>query len=391
MSVAPSVYTHLSPGRMVFGPGSLAQLPGLLDLSQRHLVVTDPGLVKAGVVEKVIAALEEGGVDFVIYDRTPADPPVEACEEAYALAKEKDCQAVIGLGGGSSIDAAKGVAARMAHPDVSLVEMGNGKDVTGSMPPLYAIPTTAGTGSEATRVAVITDSDAGVKMAIRGECLAPLAGILDPNLLTGLPSKIMAETGADALTHAVEAATSRMANAYTDSLAMAAIGMVGANLRQAVADPENDLAVGNMLMASCLAGQAFSNAGLGLAHSMAEPLGAAFHVSHGLGCAIFLPQIMNFNLIAAPDKFSRIAEALGEDLDGKPSHMTAQLAVDAVIELFLDVGVPLTYAQAGIDFELNDKMIDDVPGQYSSFCNPRRASRQQIAELYMGPVAPEMG
>jgi alcohol dehydrogenase class IV len=152
-----------------------------------------------------------------------------------------------------------------------------------------------------------------------------------------------------------------------------------------VANPADTEAAEKMLVASCLAGQAFTNGGLGLAHSMGEPLGAFFHVSHGLSCAIYLPVIMDFNLPAAPDKFCAVARALGEDVDWAPPHRSARLAVSAVRDLFEDIGLPLTFKQAGIDFKLHQKMIDDVWPQFSTKCNPRKADSEQVASLYMAP------
>lgn len=383
MSFSP-ICTHLSPGKIIFGPGSLSQLPDELDKGVKHLIITDPGLTKAGMTARVAQILNNAGVETEIFDKVHSDPPIEDCQAAADLAKQTGCGAVIALGGGSSIDAAKGAAVLMTK-DKPLRHYGDGNWVEGPIAPLYAIPTTAGTGSEVTRVAVITDKAKKEKMAVRGVHLCPLVALLDPELLAELPPAIAAETGADALTHAVEAYVSLNANRMTDALAAEAIELIGQWLRPFAANPADSKAAEMMLLASCLAGQAFTNGGLGLAHSMGEPVGAYFHLSHGISCALYLPVIMEFNLPAAGEKYANVAALLGEDVEGLPVHQAAKLAVDAVIELFEDVDLPLTFEELGVNFEMNDQMIEDVWPQFSTKCNPRKATAEQIAALYCQP------
>jgi alcohol dehydrogenase class IV len=318
----------------------------------------------------------------VIFSDVVSDPPVEVVEQALAFSRQKAARAVIGLGGGSSMDAAKGLAVCMAS-DVSLREYGAGIPVEGPIAPLYAIPTTAGTGSEVTRVSVITDAQKKEKMSIRGEHLAPLAAVLDPELIAGLPASVAAETGADALTHAVEAYVSLNSNPITDALAISAIEMIANNLPDFVADSHNREAGLRMLLASCLAGQAFSNGGLGLAHSMGEPLGSYFHLSHGLACALFLPVIMEFNLPEAPAKFAKIAHAMGQRVLDLDKVEAAALSVRAVKDLFRKIGLPENYQKAGISFELHPQMVKDVFPQFSTTCNPRETNTKEIEALYM--------
>ena len=374
-------HRHVSPGRIEFGPGSLARLPQLIDGSQRHLLVTDQGLVKAGMSRKVGQVLEDAGVEYAVYDQVVADPPTTCVDQGVALAKEKGCTAVIALGGGSPIDTAKCIALGLVD-STPLREFDDGLEVTRPVAPLYAIPTTAGTGSEATRGAVISDLERQLKMSVRGEPLLPLASILDPELLVNLPCHIAAECGADALVHAIEAYVSREANPISDALAEAAIRMIGQNLRPFTADPGNLDAGQNMLLGSCLAGQAFTNGGLGIVHSLAEPAGALLHLSHGLCCAMYLPPVMEFNLIAKPARFARIAELLDENAAGLAPHQAAKEAVMAVEELFNDCGLPATMSEAGVEFMLNDSMVDQVMGFSTTRANPRRASRKEIADLF---------
>ena len=374
-------YQHLSPGKLFVGTDSSADLVRELPKSETYLIVTDRGLAGAGAADRLAENMEQAGLRVHVFSGVVSDPPIEVVEKALETAGQKSCTAVLGLGGGSSLDAAKALAIRMRH-DAPLREYGDGRPVEGPIAPLYAIPTTAGTGSEVTRVAVITDSEKKGKMAIRGFHLAPLAAALDPKMLAGIPAGIAAETGADALTHAVEAFVSRNANAMTDVLALAAIEKAGLYLRRFADDTTDTEAAMQMLLASCLAGQAFTNAGLGLVHSMGEPLGSYYHASHGLACALYLPTIMSFNLPAVPERFARIARALGRRVGGRNPEEDGALAVAAVKSLFADLKLPATYAEAGIGFELVPQMIEDVFPQFSTKCNPRDADAGQLAGLF---------
>ena len=380
------IYDHTSPGKLIVGPGAVNRFAGLIDPQATYLIVTDPGLSAAGMAQRTAKALQDAGIKAEIFDRVKSDPPFEVVEEAAQVFRDRSCSALIGLGGGSSMDAAKAVAVRVSKTDRDIMDYTNGEWVKGPLVPLYAIPTTAGTGSEATRVAVITDSAANVKTAIRGEELLPRAAVLDPLLLSELPPRVAAETGADALCHAVEAYVSLNSNIYTDALAIEAIGLVGQYLRRMSANPADIEAAEGMLVASCLAGQAFTNAGLGLIHSMGEPLGAFYHISHGLTCAVYMPVIMEFNLIAAESKFADITAALGEDTEGMSLTQAAKLAPELVRELLDDIGIPLTYEQLGIDFKLDPQMVEDVKPQFSTTCNPRKADDDQIRRLFMAPL-----
>ena len=377
-------YRHLSPGKIIFGAGSLAELPGELDDKIKYLLAVDQGLSASGMVGRVSDILDSGGITHFVFDRITPDPPTALVESAAALARENDCGGIIALGGGSSIDTAKAAAVLLSAPG-GLTEYGYGKIVQEPLIPLAAIPTTAGTGSEATRVSVITDEKANVKMAIRGPHLAPALVILDPDLLATLPPKLAAETGADALSHAIEAYVSTAATPITDVLALDAIEMIARNLAPFAANPADQAAAGQMLLASCLAGQAFSNATVGLVHSLGEPLGAYFHVSHGLAMTLYLPAVMEFNRPAVPAKFAEIARALGEDLTGLDVEEASGRSVEAVKKMWRRVGLPLTFAEAGIDFKLDQKMIDDVWPQTSTRCNPRRPTAAEVEKLYWAP------
>jgi alcohol dehydrogenase class IV len=378
----------LSPARhlrscphVLHGPGSVAGLPEVLDPQEKYLLVTDQGISNSGLTGRVCELMTATGIGHEVFDRVGVDPDVANVEDAVAHARRTACTAVIGMGGGSSLDAAKAVATRLAWP-TPLVEYGRGTEVPAPIAPLVAIPTTAGTGSEATRVAVITDPDQNEKMAIRGDALLPRIAILDPDLLATLPPRIAAECGADALTHAIEACVSRNADLWTETRALSAIRLIGEYLPRLVENPADVEAAEAMLLAANFAGQAFTHAGLGLVHSLGEPLGAFYHTSHGLSCALFLPVVMDYNLEAAIPGYALIADALGERVEDMKEEEAARASVAAVRRLLSTVGLPASYEEAGIEFVLRPEMVEQVFPQYSTSCNPREPGPEDVVKLF---------
>jgi len=378
------VYQHLNPGKLIFGPNSLNQLTNELSLKEVPLIVTDKGVSNAGILGKLTAVLEGAGIRYHVFDGIEPDPPFEIVEKAAAAYQENGCTLVIGLGGGSSIDGAKAVSLRVSKKG-NIREYGMGKVLEGILIPIYAIPTTAGTGSEVTGVVVIKDQENKMKMVLRGMQLIPKTVILDPELLASIPPRVAAETGADALSHAVESYVSLNSNVITEAFALTAIRMISKYLRRMVANPGDIETAGQMLLASCIAGLSFSNAGLGLTHSLAHPLGAYFHVSHGLSCALYLPFVMDFNLPTCPEKYASIADAMGENVRQFSPHRAAKQAVFAVRELLADIGIPRTFPELGISFELYPKMVEDAFAAVPTTINPRRADRDQISMLFKAP------
>ncbi len=364
-------------GELLVGSGAIGELPARLPADERYLLVCDPGVAAAGIVDRMGKALDDAKISYSVFDGVCPDPDIATVEAALAQARDEGCGAVIGVGGGSSIDAAKALAARLAHGE-SLRSYGDGLPVPAPIAPLYAVPTTAGTGSEGTRVAVISDPERMEKMAIRGDALLPRLAILDPDLLASLPTRVAAACGADALTHAIEACVSRNCDPLSEALALAAIELLAANLSSLVLAPADGVAAERCLVGSHLAGRAFAQAGLGLVHSLAEPLGSFCHVEHGLACALLLPPIMEFNLKAAEADYAKVARALG-------AKAAPEAAAPALRALFAGIGLPGSYAEAGISFTLDDRMIEQVPPQFSTRCNPREASSSEIEMLYRAP------
>jgi alcohol dehydrogenase class IV len=379
------IYQHYNPGRLIFGAKSLHELPKEISANEIPFVITDKGVSQSGILKKVTDVLEGAGIRYHIFDGIEPDPPMEVVEKAVSLYRKHGCTMVIGLGGGSSIDGAKSVSL-MASQQGSIREYGAGKVIDGQLIPIYAIPTTAGTGSEVTGVAVITDRENKIKMVLRGPQLIPKCVFLDPELLAFIPRRVAAETGADALTHAIETYVSLNSTVITEGLALSSIKIIGKYLRRMVGNPEDREAAEHMLLASCMAGLSFTNGGLGLVHSLAHPVGAHFHVSHGLSCALYLPFVMEFNLLTCPEKFASVAEALGADIRGMSCHRAAKESVKVVREMFADIGIPRNFSDLGVTFQLHPQMVEDALAAVPTKANPRRSDKEQITNLFQAPL-----
>ncbi|MCX5819836.1 MAG: iron-containing alcohol dehydrogenase [Deltaproteobacteria bacterium] len=381
------VYMQNNPGRLVFGPGSVKELANEIPANAIPLVVTDKGVSKSGILKKVTDVLEGAGIPHHIFDGIEPDPPVQVIEKAAALYRKHKCTMVIGVGGGSSIDGAKSTSLMVSYPG-DIGEYSRGKLLPGPVAPIYAIPTTAGTGSEVTGLSIITDPINKVKMVLRGvPHLIPKCVFLDPELLAFIPPRVAAETGGDALTHAVECYVSQNTTVVTEGLALSAITLIGKYLRRFVGNPADMEAAEHMQLGCYLAGFAFSNGGLGLVHSIAHPVGAHYHLSHGAACSLYLPVVMEFNLLTCPEKFSSIATALGENVNGMTARRAAKESVKAVRELFTDIGVALTFAELGVKFKLLPKMVAEAMAAVPTQVNPRRPSEAQITNLFNAPLA----
>lgn len=375
------VYQYSNPGRLIFGPGSLAELKKEFNVKDKPLIITDEGVARAGILKKVTDLIIEAGIRYELFDRVAADPSIEVFEEAAVFYRQRGCTSLIALGGGSSIDVAKGVAIRATH-EGTIKEYASGKPVEGVLPRICAIPTTAGTGSEATAVAVVFDPETKLKMVLKNSAVVPRVALLDPLLLASVPPKVAADTGADALAHAIESYLSPAGHMITDAIALSAIRMIMGNLPKFVANPQDVAAAGQMHLASCMAGLCFANTGLGLAHALAHPAGVYFHASHGLSCALYLPGVMEFNAPVCPEKFVAIAEASGRDVRGLSPEEAAAEAIGAVRDLFAKVGLPRTLSEMGVEFRLEPKMVDDAFTSTPAKSNPRKAEPEQIAALF---------
>ncbi len=369
--------------QLICRPGSaldLAESCQRLGIRQ-PLLVTDPGLMAIGLVQPVQAALEAAGVPVVLYDQVREDPPEATVEAAAALGRAAAVDGVIALGGGSSMDVAKVVAALMAgsQPLQSLYGV---DQISGGRLPLILVPTTAGTGSEVTPVAVITTGEttkAGVSCAV----LLPDVALLDADLTLGLPPRVTAMTGVDAMVHAIEAYTSKLKkNPVSDNLAREALRLLATHIRTAVSDGGNREARAAMLLGACLAGQAFANAPVAAVHALAYPLGGHYHIPHGLSNSLVLPAVLAYNMPAAEALYAELAEIVAPNATGSVSARAGAL-VEALQQLIADVGLPATLAEAGVPAaDLPMLAADAMQQQRLLVNNPREVSEADALAIY---------
>ncbi|OTG82254.1 iron-dependent methanol dehydrogenase [Acinetobacter sp. ANC 4648] len=367
----------------LFGPGCAKEVGAKAQNlgAKKALIVTDAGLFKFGVADIIVNYLKEAGVDSHVFagaEPNPTDINVFNGVNAY---NENGCDFIVSLGGGSSHDCAKGIG---------LVTAGGGniRDYEGidkslvPMTPLIAINTTAGTASEMTRFCIITNTDTHVKMAIVDWRCTPLVAIDDPKLMIAKPAALTAATGMDALTHAVEAYVSTAANPITDACAEKAITMISQWLRSAVANGENIEARDAMAYAQYLAGMAFNNASLGYVHAMAHQLGGFYNLPHGVCNAILLPHVCEFNLIACPQRYAKIAELMGVNIKDLTVTEAAFAAIAAIRELSESIGIPSGLTVLGVKEADHAVMAKNAQNDACMLTNPRKANEEQVIEIF---------
>ena len=360
-----SFWTFASAGQLTFGRDSINVIGRMIKDRgwQRALLVTDKNLVAAGILERVAKPLAEAEIHFDLFDDGEAEPTVEAAVAAGAKAAETNPDVIIGLGGGSNMDLAKATAILHRHGGAPADYFGFG-NVPGPVTPVICVPTTAGTGSEVSHSSVLTDISNKIKVSTLSPFLRPTRAIVDPKLTVPCPSKATAESGIDALTHAIEAFTAvdhdRLdvppgeATPYTgrtpmgDLLAQQAIALVGQNLITAVNKPTNLDAREGMSLAATLAGMAFSNCGVAAVHALEYPIGAAVHCSHGAGNGLLLPYVMRFNLPERLVEFRRIAHLLGEETTRASDEEAGEVCIAAVEELKRAIGIPERLRDIGV-------------------------------------------
>jgi len=309
---------------------------------RRPLLVTDPGCVAAGLLERAAAPLRAANVDFVVFDRVAPNPGIALVDEGAAAYASEGCDGLIGLGGGSAMDTAKAIGVVAANGgSIRDYEWADPQPIQRRIPPTICVPTTAGTGSEVTLWAVITDPDRKIKFNVGGAAeIGAWVALIDPLLTVGLPAWVTAATGMDALAHAIECYTCAYAQPFADSVALLAMEYVGQYLRVAYAQGQNLEARYKMSMAAMLGGMAYGKESAGAAHAMSQSAGGVHDVPHGALTARVLGPVMEYNYMGEPQKFARIAQALGEDVRGLSVWQAAERACDAVNRLIEDVGIP---------------------------------------------------
>ena len=357
-------WTFHSAGQILFGRnaiGQIGEIAGRLG-AKRVLIVTDSILDKAGALEKVRQPLAQGGLAVEVFTGGEPEPSMRVATKCLELARAFRPDVLVGLGGGSNMDLAKICATLLAHGGAPPTFVGDDK-IPGPIVPLVCVPTTAGTGSEVSAAAVLTDTDNQMKVGILSNYLRPRVAIVDPLLTVSCPAKVTADSGIDALTHAIEGYTAidnalfplppgersvyQGRHPLGDIMAEKAIALIGQYLRRAVANGLDLEAREGMALGATLAGLCFSNVGVAVVHALEYPVGGATHCSHGAGNGLLLPFVMRFNLSARPKEFANIARLLGEDVSGLSDQAAAPRAVSAVEKLRRDIGIPLRLRDLG--------------------------------------------
>jgi alcohol dehydrogenase class IV len=361
----------------------VADLIASLDAS-RPVLVTDKYLVSTGIAATMVEAMRESGVDAVIFDDTVPDPTSDSLDAGVTALKEHAADLVIGLGGGSPMDTAKALAL-LAAQGGTMRDYKAPLSNTGPALPIVAVPTTAGSGSEATQFTIITDSATDEKMLCTGPAFLPIAAVVDFELTMSMPARLTADTGVDALTHAVEAYVSRKANPFASGMALQAISAIGKNLRRVYVDGSDRAAREAMMLASTQAGIAFSNASVALVHGMSRPIGGHFHVAHGLSNAMLFAAVTEYSVPSAVERYATCARALGCATDADEAEQAAKKLVDELKQLTADLDVP-TPAIYGIDeqtwTERLPLMAEQALASGSPSNNPRVPSAEDIQNLY---------
>ncbi len=376
-------YTLSMAPRIVFGVGTVRQVgPEAARLGiSRALVVTDSGLAQTDIPGLVTAQLDAAGIAWTLYGEVEPNPSVATVAKGLALYTAQRCDGLVAVGGGSPMDAAKAIGLLAANGG-DIREYFGADKIRKPLPPLIAIPTTCGTGSEVTQFTVITDTEKKFKMGIGSPYNIPRVALVDPSLLVKLPGRLVASTGMDALCHAVESYTSQAAQPVSDSFNIQAIRMIGQHLRPAVANG-NLADLSGMAMASMLAGLGFNNTRTTLVHAMSHAVTGHAQVPHGVANAILLPYGMEFNLMGSPQRHADIAAALGEPIHDLSAMEAARLAVDAVRELAADVGIPRSLREVGVTEGMIDALADGAMRSVTGISlNPRRPDRQDVVALY---------
>lgn len=374
------------PRLMEVGAGASRQLARVLkELGcNRPLIVTDRMMVELGYVARIAGQLEEAGIASQCFADTLPEPTAASIRAGVEMVREGDFDSIVALGGGSPIDSAKAIGI-LGKFGGEMRDYRFPRDVSEAGLPLIAIPTTAGTGSEATRFTIITDETSDEKMLCAGLGFMPVAALIDYELTLSLPPRVTADTGIDALTHAIEAYVSRKASLYSDAQALEAMGLLAPNLRAAFNEPGNRAAREAMMLGATLAGIAFSNASVALVHGMSRPIGAFFHVPHGLSNAMLLPAITAFSIPAAPERYADCARAMGVAAQTDSVEVANDKLLAELRAINQELKVP-SPEQFGITrerfFELRETMARQALASGSPGNNPRVPTEAEIIDLY---------
>lgn len=372
------------PNHTVVGTNVLGEAAPLLKkMGNKAFIVTGRHVAVSDMMKQLTALLNENGIDCVIFDGITGEPTDTMIEKGVEMLKSSGCDFIIGIGGGSPLDSAKAIAA-MTVNEGSIADY-NGKEITGEILPLAAIPTTAGTGSEATKFTVITDSEKGIKMLLKGDVLVPKLAIVDSSFTVGAPKSVTSATGLDALTHAVEAYTSRKAFSMTDTLAVSAVKRIMKYLPIAYREPDNSLAREQMSIAALEAGICINNSSVTIVHGMSRPIGALFHVPHGMSNAMLLKECLSFAVSGAYEKFANLGRETGVASDSDSDETAAEKFIDS-LQNICDVCEIPTLEQYGIDrdeyYSKIPKMATDAVASGSPANTVKEVTVDDCIEIY---------
>ncbi len=370
------------PQNIEFGVGSLNKLPEILKANESDHVflISDRGLERLGVVKRVQDIIEAGGMACTAFLDVVPNPTINVVNEATELYKTCGSTSIVALGGGSPLDVAKAVGI-LATYGGEITDYEGLNKVPGPIVPTIAIPTTAGTGSEATASSVITDEARNYKFSVISYETLPKYALLDPELIMTAPAFIAASVGIDALIHAIEAYLSRQASPFTDAMAEKAMELIGANLRRFVANRQDVEAASAMMVGSNFAGMAFAFARLGNVHAMSHPVSAYFHVAHGVANAVLLPTVMEYNALADNGRYEKIYRYICES-NKEAIDFTPQLLVDELKKLNADLNIPASLSEVGVTADKIEEMATDAMKSANVLANPRQTSKEEMIELY---------
>lgn len=372
------------PNHTVVGTNVLGEAAPLLKkMGNKAFIVTGRHVAVSNMMKQLTALLDENGIGCVIFDGITGEPTDTMIENGVEMLKSSGCDFIIGIGGGSPLDSAKAIAA-MTVNEGSIADY-NGKEITGEILPLAAIPTTAGTGSEATKFTVITDSEKGIKMLLKGDVLVPKLAIVDSSFTVGAPKSVTSATGLDALTHAVEAYTSRKAFSMTDTLAVSAVKRIMKYLPIAYKEPDNSLAREQMSIAALEAGICINNSSVTIVHGMSRPIGALFHVPHGMSNAMLLKECLSFAVSGAYEKFANLGRETGVASDSDSDETAAEKFIDSLQDICDVCEIP-TLEQYGIDrdeyYSKISKMATDAVASGSPANTVKEVTVDDCIEIY---------
>lgn len=378
-------FDFLMPSVNFFGAGVIEKIGSRAKMlgMKKVLVVTDKFLrqIPDGPVEQTLHSLDASHISYVIYDGVEPNPKVRNIQEAKKLYLANDCDSIITVGGGSAHDAGKGTGIILTNGD-DITALAGIETLDNPLPPLIAVNTTAGTASELTRHCVITNEETHLKFVVVSWRNVPLVSFNDPKLMLGVPAGLTAATGMDTFVQAIEPYVSTNRNDITDGQCLQAIHLVEESLREAVANGKNLEARTKMVEAEMLGGMAFNNADLGYVHAMAHQLGGQYDAPHGVCCAILLPIVERYNIIACPERFADLAVAMGESIDGLSTREAANKAIEAMQQLNDDVNIPRSIKAIGAkpeDFEL---MAENALKDGNAFSNPRKGTKEEVVALF---------